>query len=527
MKIELDLPPDPFPPTSVTPSIKLPPIPRSSWSPQAPASLWNPNAAANWCVVFSPAFGAFLHTQNWEALGDPSRARASRVWFWVCLAWLLLLPLLVVFRPDSPLTTLGRFSGLGLLLGWYFAMGRPQARVVNERFGNDYLRRPWGAPLGLALVGLLAYVIYAGGIGVAGALAGAGMPPKPQARTAYTPLAAESPETAGRPLAEVLEGLDTAKDPKAALTFMHVLQNRLLQEQFQDLDAYATFLRNTKARFPDGGWKLYRLVAALKLCPGTGDPSEADWKAHLARLSAWQKAMPESPTANIMLGAGIVSWAWDARGSGFANTVSPEAWRTFEVRLKDARGVLEGAPESARRCPMWFASMHSVALGQGWNHYEYDQLYERAVAEEPGFLGHYANKAQYLLPRWQGRPGDWERYATEAADRAGGDDGDAIYFWIVRTKMTEISAGEMRNDRLIDWLREKRGFRVIEARYGLDHWTLNMQCRMMAVSNDREAALPLLDRIGDDWDPAVWKGKDAYPDFRDWARRVGKFRNAP
>lgn len=529
MKIELDLPPDHGRPTPVTSPVNPSgPPPRPSWSPQTLApSLWNPNASANWCLIFSPAFGAFLHARNWEALGDPSRARASRVWFWVCLAWLMVLPFLAVFLPESPLGVLMRLSGLGLLLGWYFSLGRPQAREVKARFGNDYVRRSWGAPLGLALAGLLTYIVYSAGIGVVGALTGAGLHQVPRAREAYTPLEAESPETAGRPLAEVLEALDTGKDPKAASTFMHVLQNRLLREQFQDLDTYAGFLRDTKARNPDGGWKLYRLVSALKACPGSGDPSAADWKAHLDRLTAWQKAMPESITAPIVLGGGMVSWAWDARGDGFANTVSPAAWRVFHARLDQARRVLEGAPESVRRCPMWFATMHSVALGQGWGQYEYDQLYDRAVAQEPSFLGHYANKATYLLPRWHGQPGDWERFATEAADRVGGDDGDVIYFWIVRTKMVEVSAGEMRDDRLIDWLREKRGFRLIEARHGLDRWTLNMQCRMMAVSNDRMAALPLLDRIGDDWDPAVWKGTNAYSDFRDWARREGKFRGAP
>ena len=33
----------------------------------APA-LWNPNAAASWSLLFSPAFGAFLHMKNWQAL---------------------------------------------------------------------------------------------------------------------------------------------------------------------------------------------------------------------------------------------------------------------------------------------------------------------------------------------------------------------------------------------------------------------------------------------------------------------------
>ena len=40
--------------------------------------LWNPNAAANWSLLLSPAFGAFLHMKNWEELGEPAKAAASK-----------------------------------------------------------------------------------------------------------------------------------------------------------------------------------------------------------------------------------------------------------------------------------------------------------------------------------------------------------------------------------------------------------------------------------------------------------------
>ena len=43
--------------------------------------LWNPNAAANWSLLFSPAFGAFLHMKNWQALGQPIKATSAKVWF--------------------------------------------------------------------------------------------------------------------------------------------------------------------------------------------------------------------------------------------------------------------------------------------------------------------------------------------------------------------------------------------------------------------------------------------------------------
>jgi hypothetical protein len=47
---------------------------------QTAPALWNPNAAASWSVLFSPAFGAFLHMKNWQALGEPAKASAAKIW---------------------------------------------------------------------------------------------------------------------------------------------------------------------------------------------------------------------------------------------------------------------------------------------------------------------------------------------------------------------------------------------------------------------------------------------------------------
>lgn len=36
----------------------------------AAIALWNPNAAANWSLLFTPLFGAYLHMLNWRSLGE-------------------------------------------------------------------------------------------------------------------------------------------------------------------------------------------------------------------------------------------------------------------------------------------------------------------------------------------------------------------------------------------------------------------------------------------------------------------------
>jgi uncharacterized membrane protein YfcA len=141
---------------------------------EAAPRLWNPNAAANWSLLFSPVFGAILHMKNWDALGEPAKAAGSKVWAIAALVLIVALAGVSAMLPESkPLDAASRSIGLTLLLVWYFASGRAQARYVKEKFGATYPRRGWTRPLLIAVgitVGFFAIVfVIAFGVGMAGA----------------------------------------------------------------------------------------------------------------------------------------------------------------------------------------------------------------------------------------------------------------------------------------------------------------------------------------------------------------------
>ena len=111
-----------------------------------PPALWNPNAAAGWSLLFSPAFGAFLHARNADAMGRAGEAKANRVWFYVIIAYFgfSLVPI-----PAIP-EVLFRLAPIGLLLGWYFGLGKEQMRYVKETWRDTYERKSWKKPLVIA-----------------------------------------------------------------------------------------------------------------------------------------------------------------------------------------------------------------------------------------------------------------------------------------------------------------------------------------------------------------------------------------
>jgi hypothetical protein len=126
----------------------------------APA-LWNPNAAANWSLLFSPAFGAFLHMKNWEALGQPGKAKVAKVWFVLSLVMLGGVVLVPVIAPQL-LDGGARGIEVMWLFAWYFTGGRPQVSYVRTHFGKIYPRRGWWIPLISAVVAIIAFGLATG-----------------------------------------------------------------------------------------------------------------------------------------------------------------------------------------------------------------------------------------------------------------------------------------------------------------------------------------------------------------------------
>jgi hypothetical protein len=51
--------------------------------PPGGGPIWNPSAAANWSIIFTPAFGSFLQAINWRVPGDEKKAKAMMNWFYL------------------------------------------------------------------------------------------------------------------------------------------------------------------------------------------------------------------------------------------------------------------------------------------------------------------------------------------------------------------------------------------------------------------------------------------------------------
>lgn len=113
-------------------------------------TFWNPNAVANWSLLYTQIFGAWLTYLNWQKLGEAAQAERSKQWLIGAMVWLPLSVFLMIVVDNMSFGFGLIASDLALLLSWFFLENRKQNKYLLERFGKAYPRRPWGKPLAIA-----------------------------------------------------------------------------------------------------------------------------------------------------------------------------------------------------------------------------------------------------------------------------------------------------------------------------------------------------------------------------------------
>ena len=301
--------------------------------------------------------------------------------------------------------------------------------------------------------------------------------------------------------------------------FKAMLLEQFDNSRFTEFEALERELRASKARFAGGDWKLYHFYEVLSAAHVIETaPIESDWLNVLTRLKEWQKQSPTAIVPVLLLADAYTSYAWYARGSGRADTVKPEMWSAFKDRLGLSASYLNASRRLSSHHPQWYVTALVIARGLEWPRDRAESLVKEAAAAEPLYQHVYSAMAQYLLPRWHGEPGDWERFALETADRIGGTEGSAVYNHIALTISNRSFHGntEFFEENDVNWRKLQWSFADREKHYGAGIRPLNAMLRLAGGVSDKPAAKAFLKRIGDSWDQSVWGKRQNFDRFKQW-----------
>lgn len=151
-------------------------------------------------------------------------------------------------------------------------------------------------------------------------------------------------------------------------------------------------------------------ASAFDLCERIMDvvkTVEGDRKPGFERVTAaLEKAPGREAFRETVTGYFYVKYAWDARGYGFANTVTDEANKLFQSRLHKAEAALKRAWRLDPADPQICVQMLWVAVGRALPRETMELWFRRAMAIDGDCLAACAAKLDYLMPKWHGTEED-------------------------------------------------------------------------------------------------------------------------
>jgi len=254
----------------------------------------------------------------------------------------------------------------------------------------------------------------------------------------------------------------------------------------------------------------------------------------LKMLQRWHEAHPGSVTPRIVLADAHTEYAWEARGHGWASTVTEEGWKGFREHLTKAWEILREAEKLETKDPQLYsimvltgmglskdrpgalASLLSDVTGLKLTRNEIAEAFEKGVQVEPAYYHTYFRRAISLLPRWGGGPGEVELFAARAVELTRDLEGEALYAVVAYHVLDFVGTATYCHRFHFSWPRIKQGHIDLLKRFPESTYRLNAFCLFASIYKDRETARELFDKIGDNWYRSVWS-RGAFERWKEWA----------
>ncbi|GAA4422861.1 hypothetical protein [Bremerella cremea] len=188
--------------------------------------------------------------------------------------------------------------------------------------------------------------------------------------------------------------------------------------------------------------------------------------------------------------------AYDARGGGFANTVTEEGWNVYREEIVKSWEVLEPMLEQEKIPAEGYTCLIMTGRDLQWEYEDINPLLRKSVVEYPMYHRTFAEEGVARLPRWGGRPADTRNLAKTAADKVGGDDGDMLYAHIARHVARFVSYPGLVTECRFDPDRVLRGF-VLISKTSDDKKLLRNALNFASMMDDVEAGKVIAQRMLD------------------------------
>lgn len=225
----------------------------------------------------------------------------------------------------------------------------------------------------------------------------------------------------------------------------------------------------------------------------------------------WAQARPASALAHVLHAAALVAHAWSYRGSGYANTVPPEAWRDFERYIAKATDYLAKHEAVALSSSSGHVELLNLGKARGWQPAALWSIAQAGLARNVDDEGLYRDMLTAVLPKWGGSTVLVDRVINDIAKLTAPLHGDIYYSRMYAWAADAEFHHQIFKDTGASWPRMKAGYEQMLVRYPAPV-NVNSLAYFACLARDKPALIDLLERIGPKPHLDVW-GKNASRTF--------------
>jgi Domain of Unknown Function with PDB structure (DUF3857) len=267
------------------------------------------------------------------------------------------------------------------------------------------------------------------------------------------------------------------------------------------LEGIANEWSNPECVFDDGR----PMLGALKDGYGKVFKNQPDWSESLSRLEYLKKKFPDAAFVALAEAVYWSDYAWNARGDGFASSVTPDGWKLFSERLEKAEKVLNDTKSYSSQMPGWYDEMILVQSALDRPADDRDKTFLEGAKKYKTYYPTYFTMLNFLSPKWGGTWETVDNLVKWSVDNTKEIDGNSMYARLYWSAAGGLPAGtSLFKDTRASWPKMKQGFEDLMARHPRSRWNLNNFAKFACMANDKSTFLALRSQIGKDVIDAAW-----------------------
>jgi membrane associated rhomboid family serine protease len=282
-------------------------------------------------------------------------------------------------------------------------------------------------------------------------------------------------------------------------------QQLFMAGDYRRLDSLMRQYMGSLEDLPDGSSRYEGLTSGLTNLFRFGGLAPEIAFGHTAD---WRRSVKNSEMADLVEAMFFSEWAWSARGTGFANSISAQNLALYAYRTEMAAAALEEVADRASNNPLWYTLSLNVGLDQSKDRDQLQAIFDQAFARVPKYRPLYRRMLRILMPRWGGSYEDVDKFINRINAQTGKENDfqryAELYSEYARMEGDEL---DLFSDTPAFWSGIRIGYLGLVKRYPRSDVVLNSYANFACRAGDMASYYRLRYAVGQRFSSTAWSPK--------------------